>query len=113
MCVSQDEFGVVWFDVYLISLLWCFVIVFGLFGGEVVIGVVMLSIDWVGCYFLLIVVCLLLVNVDFGGLVGGDDGWFEQVESLLFFIFELEVEVEVFEQVVVQFLVLFCGLCIE
>ncbi|MGA4815865.1 type VI secretion system-associated protein TagF [Pseudomonas aeruginosa] len=53
----------------------------GLLGGEAVTGVVMPSIDRVGRYFPLTVACLLPANADLGGLVGGDDGWFERVEA--------------------------------
>ncbi|MEG6992973.1 type VI secretion system-associated protein TagF, partial [Pseudomonas aeruginosa] len=78
--------------------LWRFAIAPGLLGGEAVAGVVMPSIDRVGRYFPLTVACLLPANADLGGLVGGDDGWFEQVESLLLSTLEPEAEVEAFEQ---------------
>lgn len=59
------------------------------------------------------VACLLPANADLGGLVGGDDGWFEQVESLLLSTLEPEAEVEAFEQAVAQLPAPPCGPRIE
>ncbi|MBF3348253.1 type VI secretion system-associated protein TagF, partial [Pseudomonas aeruginosa] len=102
-----------WLDAYLTSPLWRFAIAPGLLGGEAVTGVVMPSIDRVGRYFPLTVACLLPANADLGGLVGGDDGWFEQVESLLLSTLEPEAEVEAFEQAVAQLPAPPCGPRIE
>ena len=113
MRASQDELGAAWLDAYLTSPLWRFAIAPGLLGGEAVAGVVMPSIDRVGRYFPLTVACLLPANADLGGLVGGDDGWFEQVESLLLSTLEPEAEVEAFEQAVAQLPAPPCGPRIE
>ncbi|RCM11206.1 Serine/threonine phosphatase stp [Pseudomonas aeruginosa] len=113
MRASQDELGAAWLDAYLTSPLWRFAIAPGLLGGEAVTGVVMPSIDRVGRYFPLTVACLLPANADLGGLVGGDDGWFEQVESLLLSTLEPEAEVEAFEQAVAQLPAPPCGPRIE
>lgn len=57
--VSCECLGECWYDVWYVSLVWCFVLVLGVCGEIVWVGVMVLVFDCVGCCFLMVMVVVL------------------------------------------------------
>lgn len=94
---SQAELGEGWLDAYLVSPLWRFLLAPGVCGEQAMTGVLMPSVDRVGRYFPLTVAMALPGDTDLAAVVGGEQGWHEQVENALLDTLEPHAEPQHFE----------------
>lgn len=99
MLASQRVLGAGWLDLFLVSPAWHFALEAGVGSDVGLCGVMIPSVDRVGRYFPLTVLCPLPGGASpLTAWAGANSQWFSNVESLLLSTLEEDVDVESFDQ---------------